>query len=335
MRAVSCCLGVALVASALGLAAGPPPPEPAWAPRVWLHAHNCYPDEGRGTDRLSRALAATRGTVAIEQDVVWDARRGQSVVSHDTELNGTEPTLEAHFFEALSARLDEELATRRTETWPLVVLHLDFKTDEPEHHAAIWTLLGRYQRWLTTAPRVDAAAEPQPLSIGPVLVLTEQGHGQERTFHDAVPLGAPLKIFGTVPTPEGSTTDNAAVRRAQAVAAAPDALIPSGATNYRRWTNHSWAVVEEGGPPRAGAWTDADARRLTALVARAHARGLWIRFYTLNGHRPNDAGWSDGYNFGSLETVRPRWRAAIDAGVDFVATDQYEEFSDLRSATAR
>ncbi len=182
MRTVSWGLGVACLASTLGVAAGPPPPEPSWAPRVWLHAHNCYPDEGRGTDRLSRALAATRGTVAIEQDVAWDARRGQSVVSHDPELDGTEPTLEAHFFGALSARLDEELAARRTATWPLVVLHLDFKSNEPEHHAAIWALLGRYQRWLTTAPRVDAAAEPQPLSIGPVLVLTEQGRGQERTF---------------------------------------------------------------------------------------------------------------------------------------------------------
>src|SRR5262249_22950538 len=57
--------------------------------------------------------------------------------------------------------------------------------------------------------------------------------------------------------------------------------------------------------------------------------GLWIRFYTLNGHDPRDAsgGWSEGYNFGSEDAARERWRAAIRAGVDFVAVDQYERFN--------
>jgi len=335
MRAASWGLGVVFVASALGFAAGPPQPEPAWAPRVWLHAHNCYPDEGRGADRLTRALAATRGTVAIEQDVVWDARRRQSVVSHDSELDGREPTLEAHFFDVLAPRLDRALASRETATWPLVVLHLDFKTNEPAHHAAIWALLGRYERWLTTAPRVTASTAPQPLSRGPLLVLTEQGEGQERLFHDAVPVGGRLRLFGTVPVPTGDSDDPPDVRMAKAVAASPDLLIPSGATNYRRWTNHAWAVVEAGGPPRAGAWTAADGARLRALVTRAHALGLWLRFYTLNGHAPNDAGWSEGYNFGAPDAVRPRWQAAIETGVDFIATDQYETFSETRAAVGR
>ena len=323
-----------LVAAALGVASAPAQPSAAWTPRVWLHAHNCYPDEGRGADRLSRALAATRGTVAIEQDVAWDARRRQAVVSHDTDLDGTEPTLEAHFFEALAPRLDAALAAGNTAAWPVVVLHLDFKTNEPDHHAAIWALLGRYERWLTTAPRVTSSA-PQPLSLGPLLVLTEQGEGQERTFHDAVPAGGRLRLFGTVPAPAGDSNDAPEVRMAKAVAAAPDVLIPSGATNYRRWSNHAWAVVEAGGPPRAGEWTPADRTRLQALVARAHALGLWLRFYTLNGHEPNDAGWTDGYNFGALDAVRPRWQAAIETGVDFIATDQYEAFSETRAAIAR
>lgn len=323
-----------LVAAALGEASAPAQPSAAWTPRVWLHAHNCYPDEGRGADRLARALAATRGTLAIEQDVVWDARRRQPVVSHDTDLDGAEPTLEAHFFEALAPRLDRALAARDTSAWPLVVLHLDFKTNEPDHHAAIWALLGRYERWLTTAPRVASSA-PQPFSLGPLLVLTEQGEGQERVFHDAVPVGGRLRLFGTVPAPSGAGDEPPEVRMAKAVAIAPDVLIPSGATNYRRWTNHAWAVVEAGGPPRAGAWTTADFGRLRDLVARAHSLGLWLRFYTLNGHEPNDAGWSEGYNFGAPEAVRPRWHAAIEAGVDFIATDQYEAFSEARAAIAR
>ena len=53
-----------------------------------------------------------------------------------------------------------------------------------------------------------------------------------------------------------------------------------------------------------------------------------IRFYTLNGHSSADTalrGWTSSYNFGSLAAVTIRWRAARDAGVDFVASDQYEE----------
>lgn len=334
MRGVRWGVAGMIVAAALGVASAPTQLSTTWTPRVWLHAHNCYPDEGRGADRLSRALAATRGTVAIEQDVVWDTRRQQPVVSHDTELDGTEPTLEAYFFEALAPRLDRALAARDTSAWPIVVLHLDFKTNEPEHHAAIWALLGRYERWLTTAPRITSPAA-QPLSLGPLLVLTEQGEGQERTFHDVVPVGGRLRLFGTVPAPAGDAARTPAERAARAVAIAPEVLIPGGATNYRRWSNHSWGVVEAGGPPGAGAWTPADDARLRAVVRRAHEVGLWLRFYTLNGHAPNDAGWTDGYNFGSIDAVRTRWRAAVAAGVDFIATDQYEDFSGARAETAR
>ncbi|MDQ6707667.1 MAG: glycerophosphodiester phosphodiesterase [Acidobacteriota bacterium] len=38
-------------------------------------------------------------------------------------------------------------------------------------------------------------------------------------------------------------------------------------------------------------------------------------------------GWDAQYNLGSLEKVRARWQAAVDAGVDFLATDQYEALS--------
>ena len=33
---------------------------------------------------------------------------------------------------------------------------------------------------------------------------------------------------------------------------------------------------------------------------------------------------SRGYDFGSLDAARLRWRAAIVDGVDYLATDQYE-----------
>lgn len=67
--------------------------------------------------------------------------------------------------------------------------------------------------------------------------------------------------------------------------------------------------------------------RLRALVERAHTNGLWIRFYTLDGATEDQLscnGWFHSYNFGTLEAARRRWQAAIAAGVDYIASDQYE-----------
>ena len=123
-------------------------------------------------------------------------------------------------------------------------------------------------------------------------------------------------------------SDDPETRATQAATASPAALVPWPATNYRRWTNFSWTVVERGGQAQAGDWTPADAARLAAIARRAHTQGLWVRFFTLNGHSPAASrGWSAGYNFGSDAAVRERWKAAISAGVDFIATDQYEEFA--------
>jgi hypothetical protein len=60
--------------------------------------------------------------------------------------------------------------------------------------------------------------------------------------------------------------------------------------------------------------------------------GFWIRFYTLDGFsQKDDRGWDSGYNFGSREAVEQRWKAALAAGVNLIATDQYEDLSALRS----
>ena len=91
-------------------------------------------------------------------------------------------------------------------------------------------------------------------------------------------------------------------------------------------------MVEPGGQRKAGSWAAQDEDRLQQLVTRAHQLGLWIRFYTLDGLRDRDLrvnGWDKGYNFGSREKASLRWRAAIKAGVDFIATDQYEDLAAL------
>jgi len=108
----------------------------------------------------------------------------------------------------------------------------------------------------------------------------------------------------------------------------PEQLLTERPTNYRRWWNNSWYEVEEGGQPHAGDWTAGDASRLRALVDHAHGLGFWIRFYTLDGFAPgNGRGWFNGYNFGNLEAARIRWKASIDAGVNLIASDQYEDLA--------
>ena len=117
--------------------------------------------------------------------------------------------------------------------------------------------------------------------------------------------------------------------------AAPSVLEPEHASAYRRWWNNPWKVVEEGGQPKAGDWTTADEHRLRALVEHAHEQGLWIRFYTLDGATEKELschGWFHGYNFGTIQAAKQRWRAAQALGVDYLASDQYEQLAEfLRS----
>jgi predicted Zn-dependent protease len=90
--------------------------------------------------------------------------------------------------------------------------------------------------------------------------------------------------------------------------------------------------VEPEGQPKAGDWTKKKEARLTKLVQYAHARNLWIRFYTLDGATKAELscnGWFSSYNFGSREAVHKRWEAAAKAGVDYIATDQYEDLGKL------
>jgi hypothetical protein len=269
--------------------------------RVLLDAHNAYAYQGRWGDRTDRALS-TGMPLAIEQDLVWRAS-AHSIVSHGEPFTDREPSLR-DFFERIRPMVTHAMKTGSREQWPLITLNLDFKDSLPEHFAAIWMLLGEYQAWLTTAARGSDLGTIQPLDVGPVLVLTGSDPAQQAAFHDQVPPGARLRLFGAIQ---------------------PGTL---RATNYHRWSNNAWSAVEPEGQNKAGDWSAADNERLRTLVGAAHQAGLWIRFYTLNGHSPQEGermGWTPAYNFGSIDAVRLRWRAAAAAGVDFIATDQYEE----------
>ena len=55
-----------------------------------------------------------------------------------------------------------------------------------------------------------------------------------------------------------------------------------------------------------------------------------MRFYTLDGFSAEEnRGWEKQYNFGSREAALARWKAALSAGVDLIATDQYEDLAPL------
>ncbi|HYK18653.1 MAG TPA: hypothetical protein VEV37_11560 [Bryobacteraceae bacterium] len=298
--------------------------------RPVLDAHNCYPYDGRWSDRVDRALA-NGFPVSIEQDLTWyvdpATGAGRVVVTHRAEADGSEPTLRSYFFERVRPIVEKALADNDRARWPLIVLHFDFKSVSPPLLHAVWELLGEYEGWITTAPK---AADPHKLAEldgKPVLVVTEDSDSQEEVFFNQVRVGAKLRLFGSAHTAK-IPGDSREERAHYEATLAPEKLLTDRPTNYRRWWNNSWYVVEEGGEPRAGDWTAADAKRLRALVDHAHKLGYWIRFYTLDGFpEGDDHGWSQGYNFGSIEAARIRWRAAIDAGVDFIATDQYEDLA--------
>ena len=246
--------------------------------RSVMDAHNCYPYFEWWGDRIDRALSL-RVPVAIEQDLNWytDAATGRSwsVVAHGAPLTGHEPTMEQYFFERVRPIVEEALRRGNQGDWPLITLNLDFKTEEPEHLAAVWTLLSKYRNWLTVASRLANDAV-QPLDLKPILVLAGESDRQAAVFYDQVPIGGKLLAFGAVHT----NTNNPM--------AAPEILESEHASNYRRWWNNSWAVVEQGGQPKAGDWSTQDELRLRALTEHAHANGLWIRFYTLDGATENE-----------------------------------------------
>ncbi|HVT96817.1 MAG TPA: hypothetical protein VHE33_04870 [Acidobacteriaceae bacterium] len=286
--------------------------------RSVMDAHNCYPYWEWWHDRIDRALSA--GTpLAIEQDLYWytdpKTQQSWSVVAHGAPISGHEPTMEHYFFDRVRPVVERALKEGNHGDWPLITLNLDLKTEEPEHLRAIWALLTKYQDWLTTAAKTNDVAALQPLTVRPILVLTGESDAQQSVFYDNVPVGARLLVFGAVHT------------NSKDPMAAPEVLEPEAASNYRRWWNNPWAVVEQGGQQHAGDWTAADDDRLRALVEHAHAHHLWIRFYTLDGATDKEEscnGWFRSYNFGSLAAAKARWRAAKKAGVDYIASDQYE-----------
>ena len=304
--------------------------------RPILDAHNCYPYQGKYADRIDRALAAGF-PVGIEQDLAWyvdmASGKGRAVVSHSKDVHGTEPELRAHFFERVRPIVENALKRNDRASWPIIVVHFDFKSVDPPLLRAVWDLLGEYESWITTAVKSANSRELTPFDRKPLLVLTEDSDEQEEVFYKAVPVGSKLRLFGSAHARAIPSQPREERDRLMATLP-PEQLLATPPSTYRRWWNNSWFEVEEGGQRKAGEWTSADDQRLRALVDHAHRLGYWIRFYTLNGHAPEDGkGWDENYNFGSREAAEKRWKAAIAAGVNLIATDQYESVGSLTNST--
>jgi hypothetical protein len=295
-----------------------------------LDAHNCYPYDGKWANRIDRALA-TGFPVGIEQDIAPYLDPGtQKViakVTHRAKADASEPTLKQHFFERVRPLVERALREKKKENWPLIVVHFDFKDNSVPTLESVWNVLGEYQDWITTAPKTKSDTEFGAFDLKPLLVLTEDNDAQEQVFYNRLAVGDKLRLFGSAHTNQKIFEGLNQQQKAYALAhASPDLLLTSRATNYRRWWNNSWWEVEQGGQQAAGDWTEADNQRLKALADHAHRLGYWIRFYTLDGFAPQqDQGWGASYNFGSRAAVEKRWRASMQAGVDMIATDQYEE----------
>jgi len=294
--------------------------------RTLLDAHNCYPYQGRWADRIERALS-TGMPLAMEPDLEWVD--GKSIVAHGKPFTGEEPTLDEYFLSRVAPALREALKSGDKTDWPLVTLNIDFKNSSPEHCRVVRDMLAPYEDILASAVKTDDIAKVSPFEIRPLLILASGAGGQYKVFYEDVPVGGNIILFGAAETHENVPDGLTGVDRIEYTAKIPPAqLVPNRADNFRRWWNNPWSIVEAGGQTRAGDWTDDDDARLRALVNHAHDFGYLIRFYTLNGHdRDKNDGWSSGYNFGSLDAAAIRWRAAIEAGVDFLATDMYEAFA--------
>lgn len=296
-------------------------------PRPILDAHNCYPYRGKWDDRIDRALKAGF-PVGIEQDLAWYTDRatgkGRAVVSHTKDVTGEEPELRTHFFERVRPIVEKALKENNRAAWPIIVVHFDFKSVTPPLLHAVWELLGEYEGWITTAAK---SADPRvltPFDKKPLLVLTEDADEQEEVFYNSLPVGAKLRLFGSAHT-RAIPSEPRAERDRLLATLAPAELLAAPPTTYRRWWNSSWFAVEQGGQRNSADWSADDEKRLKSLVDHAHNLGYWIRFYTLDGFSADESlGWDQNYNFGTRENAEKRWKSAIAAGVNLIATDQYE-----------
>jgi hypothetical protein len=278
-----------------------------------------------------RPCAAGGLPVGIEQDLAWfvdPSGKGRLVVSHTSKTNGSEPTLKDYFFEHVRPVVERALRENQRSTWPLIILHFDVKDNRPELHHAVWELLGEYQDWITTAENTSDPSVLAPLDPKPLLVLTEDNDAQEQVFFKQVPAGARLRLFGSAHTaklgrdrprkertPRHTSAGSAACGEADQLSPLVEQLVVG---------------VEEGGQQRRGR-LDRLRRPAPSRLGGPQLTGLafgcgFIRWTGLARKR---------ITAGTKATTSDRagrpdpLESGLSAGVDLIATDQYEDLAPL------
>ncbi len=271
-------------------------------PRQWfLHAHNCYPKNGAGYDRLERARRAS--LQAFELDLAWSEARGRTVISHETRLDGNEPTIEQYFLDPFLPELRRLPAGK-----PGVLLFFDFKADHPGPVKEVYRLLHLHRDLITTAGRRDDPPDT-PLRFGPLTVILTGDASAIAQFEKLTRDGELYLAMGNCEPPDRKFQENAA------------SYFPEPATAFYRVFNFEWKHIERDPNSQAGDFTPIKRARLETLAKLAHAKGYWLRTWTLNA---TNTDWGASQNFGSKAAMLERWRAALEAGVEMVVTDEYE-----------
>ena len=325
---IACSVGAALVlAATFAISAGK-----AFAPgsRTVVWAHNAFPDHGKYSDRLDRALAAGM-PLMIEEDLAWVD--GKSLLIHGPKNVSTDdPTLDSYFFTKIRPVMEKALADGNRGDWPLILLYLDIKNDPPEHLAAISKMLEKYDSWLTSAVKTADISKQSPLELKPMMVLLEDKHDdiKQQHFYDMLPVGGKLRFFGSVPKYDNNIDKK--LSKEAAIAGLYDTPLSTiaahKADNYHRWWGIDWAYIEKGGETKAGQWSQDKADRLKKFVDYGHSLGYFVGVFSISGWtQAEDQGWDKDYNFGSRDAAKIRWQAAAKAHADFISTDHYEELS--------
>src|ERR1700693_4021752 len=203
--------------------------------RIQILSHNAYPDHGKYTDRLDRAIAAGLPLVT-EQDLAWVD--GRSLLIHGAKnAADDDPTLESYFFPKVRPIMEKALKDGNKGNWPLITLYLDIKNDPPEHLVAILKELDQYDSWLTTATKTADINKQSPLDLKPMMVLVEdkQNDIKQQIFYDNVPVGGKIRVFGSVPKFDENPQKLPRERKAEATASLcmldPEQLVPHKADN--------------------------------------------------------------------------------------------------------
>ncbi|MBB5059421.1 hypothetical protein HDF16_004147 [Granulicella aggregans] len=305
--------------------------KPTVAPgaRTVVMAHNAYPDHGKYADRLDRAIASG-APFMVEEDLAWV--NGRSLICHGAK-NSTpnDPDLESYFFPKVQPMMEQALKDGNKGNWPLVTLYLDIKNDPPEHLQYINQLLDKYNAWLTTAAKTDDISKQSKLKPGPMMILVEDKNNdiKQKFFYDDLPVNGNIRVFGSYTKLVENPTHLPKLDFINSLVAVPmEQVTTQKADNYHRWWGVDWAYVEKGGEEHHGEWGKEQTERLKNIVQYGHKLGYLMGFYCLDGFTAADnQGWEDEYNFGSMDQVAPRWKAAMAAHADIISSDQYEELA--------